>query len=195
MTTILIFIGLIVVLALYIMSLYNALVTMKNAYLNAFAQIQVQLKRRYDLIPSLVETAKGYMKHEKETFEKIVEARNGAKKSLENAKPEDENGMRELEKSEANLSNQMSNFNVTLEAYPELKSNENMMQLSEELTTTENKISFARQAYNDAVMDYNNTRESLPTKFFAVNFGHPKNATLLQFEDSEAIQKTPEVKF
>ncbi len=195
MTTFLVIIVLIVVVALYIMSLYNRLVALKNTYLNAFAQIQVQLKRRHDLIPSLVETAKAYMKHEKETLEDIVNARNNAKKSLENATPENEEGISQLRKSESELSSKMSNFNITMEAYPELKANENMMQLSEELTTTENKIGFARQAYNDAVMEYNTARQSMPTSFFANSFGHTKDANLLDFEDSKQIQEVPEVKF
>ncbi len=195
MTVLIVLLAIAVGIGLYVMSIYNSLIELKNNYLNAFAQIQVQLKRRYDLIPSLVETAKGYLKHEKETFQNIVEARNGAKKSLEKARPDDAKGMKDLEQSEKHLSSQMAGFNITLEAYPELKSNETMMQLSEELTTTENKISFARQAYNDSVMEYNTARQSFPANLFAVSFGHTKDATLLEFEDSEQIQKVPEVKF
>ncbi len=182
-------------IGLYIMSVYNRLIALKNTYLNAFAQIQVQLKRRYDLIPSLVETAKGYMKHERETLEKIVQARNGASGQLKSARPDNEQSMNELSKSNNELSSQMSKFNILVEAYPDLKSSENMMQLSEELTTTENKISFARQAYNDAVMEYNTYKQSVPPKFFAANFGHIKDATVLEFEDSKEIQKAPQVKF
>ncbi len=195
MTALIILLVIIAAIGLYIMSVYNTLVELKNNYLNAFAQIQVQLKRRYDLIPTLVETAKGYMKHEKETLQRVIEARNGASGQLKEARPDNETSMHELGKNETNLTKEMSKFNILVEAYPDLKANENMMQLSEELTTTENKISFARQAYNDAVMEYNTYKQSVPPKFFAASFGHIKDATLLEFEDSEQIQDMPEVKF
>lgn len=195
MTILLIILVLVVLVILYIINIFNRLVALKNLYLNAFAQIQVQLKRRYDLIPTLVETAKGYMEHERETLEAVVHARNGASSSLKNAKPEDETSMQELSDANTGLSQQMSKFNFLMEAYPDLKANENMLKLHEELTTTENKVSFSRQAYNDAVMEYNTYRQSFPTNFFATSFGHSKDATLLEFEDSKQIQDMPEVKF
>lgn len=185
----------VVAILLYIISIFNNLVKLKNRYLNAFAQIQVQLKRRYDLIPTLIETAKGYMKHEKETLQSVINARNGASSSLKNALPEDEASIKELAQANTNLSNQMSKFNILMEAYPDLKASENMLELHEELTTTENKVAFSRQAYNDAVMEYNTYRQSFPPNFFAPRFGHPKDATLLEFEDSDTIQQMPEVKF
>lgn len=185
----------IVVLILYIMSIYNTMVTLKNRYLNAFAQIQVQLKRRYDLIPSLVETAKGYMKHEKDTLQSVISARNGANSTLKDAKPDNESSLNELTNANTKVSNEMSKFNILMEAYPDLKASENMIKLHDELTTTENKIGFSRQAYNDAVMEYNTYRQSVPPKFFAISFNHPKDAILLEFENSEDIQKAPEVKF
>lgn len=195
MNILLILLGIVVVVAFYIMNIYNRLVALKNQYLNAFAQIEVQLKRRFDLIPTLVETAKGYMQHEKETFENIVNARNGASSSLKNAKPDDEGSMKELGDANNRLSSEVSKFNILMEAYPDLKANENMIKLHEELTTTENKVSFARQAYNDAIMMYNTYRQSFPANMLAVRFGHPKDASLLEFDDSEQIQKMPEVKF
>lgn len=187
--------AIVVALILYVMYMFNQLVALKNRYLNAFAQIQVQLKRRYDLIPSLVETAKGYMKHEKETLQNVINARNGATSSLKEARVDDENSLQELSNANNKVSSEMSKFNVLMEAYPDLKASENMMKLHEELTTTENKVSFSRQAYNDAVMEYNTYRQSVPQSFFANSFGHPKDATLLEFEDTKEIQKAPEVKF
>lgn len=195
MNTLLAIFVIVVVILLYIMSIYNRLVALKNRYLNAFAQIQVQLKRRYDLIPTLIETAKGYLKHEKETLESVIHARNGASSSLNNATPENGSSMEELANANTKLSQEMSKFNILVEAYPDLKANENMLAVHEELTTTENKVSFSRQAYNDAVMEYNTYRQSVPANFFATRFGHPKDATLLEFDDSEEIAKMPEVKF
>lgn len=187
--------AIVVALILYVMYMFNQLVALKNRYLNAFAQIQVQLKRRYDLIPSLVETAKGYMKHEKETLQNVINARNGATSSLKEARVDDENSLQELSSANNKVSSEMSKFNILMEAYPDLKASENMMKLHEELTTTENKVSFSRQAYNDAVMEYNTYRQSVPQSFFVNSFGHPKDATLLEFEDTKEIQKAPEVKF
>jgi len=156
-------------LALFAIGKYNGLVTLRNRYRNGFSQIDVQLKRRYDLIPNLVETAKGYLKHERETLETVVSARNsaysaGAKAA---ANPGDPRAMRELTGAEAGLSSALGRLFAVAEAYPELKANQNMLQLSEELTSTENKISFARQAYNDAVMVYNTEREVFPTNIIA----------------------------
>jgi len=182
---------------IYIVSIYNTLVTLKNRYLNAFSQIEVQLKRRYDLIPNLVETAKAYMQHERETLDAVTTARNDAAAVLK-AMGNGNVGAAEMAKlasAENSLQGAMGKLNVTMEAYPDLKANENMMQLSEELTTTENRIAFARQGYNDAVMGYNTYRQSFPPVFFATRFGHPNDASLLEFDDSAQIQQAPKVSF
>jgi LemA protein len=156
----------------YVIGIYNTLVQLRNRFTNAFAQIDVQLKRRHDLIPNLVETAKGYLKHEKETLENVIKARNQAASARETAAahPEDASSMQNLRASEGALAGAMTGFFALSEAYPDLKANQNMMQLTEELTTTENKISFARQAYNDAVMRYNTDREQFPAAVFAGMF-------------------------
>ena len=184
-------------LVIYIVSIYNTLVTLKNRYLNAFSQIEVQLKRRYDLIPNLVETAKAYMTHERETLDAVTTARNDAAailKAMENGNV----GSSELGKlasAEGTLRGALGKLNVTMEAYPDLKANENMLQLSEELTTTENRIAFARQGFNDGVMTYNTYRQSFPPVLFAATFGHAEDAALLEFEDSAQIQTPPKVSF
>ncbi len=181
----------------YVISIYNTLVTLKNRYQNAFAQIEVQLKRRYDLIPNLVEVAKGYMAHERETLEAVVKARNNAAAALEAISKSGAGGseMGTLSVAEGALGKALGSLNVTMEAYPDLKASENMNQLSEQLTTTENRVAFSRQGYNDAVTAYNIYRQSFPPVFFASKFGHPSDAELLEFEDSAEIQAAPKVSF
>ena len=177
--------GLVLVVAFWVIGIYNGLVKLRNLYRNAFAQIDVQLKRRYDLIPNLVETAKGFMKHEKETLEGVIEARNMASSARQSANTEDASSMGALMAAEGGLGSALGRLFALSEAYPDLKSNANMMQVSEELTSTENKIAFSRQAYNDAVTQYNTQTEVFPSSFIAgiFNFG---TATLFEVtEESE----------
>lgn len=187
--------GILAALVVFAISIYNRLVAGRNQYKNAFAQIDVQLTRRHDLIPNLVETAKGYMAHERETLEAVINARNIAVSGLKDAAadPTDPDAMKKLAEAEQGLSGALGRLFALAEAYPDLKANENMMQLSEELTTTENKVAFARQAYNDAVMMYNTLRESFPNNLFAgwFNFGP---AELLEIED-ESKREVPQVSF
>lgn len=191
-----ILIGVPLLIALYAAGIYNRLVSLKNRFANAFSQVEVQLKRRYDLIPNLVETAKGYMAHERDTFEAVVNARNAAMSGLQqaSANPGDAAAMQALSGAEQGLSGALGRLFALAEAYPDLKANQNMMQLSEEITSTENKVSFARQAYNDAVTAYNIYRQSFPPVIFAGMFGHSTDAELLRF-DSEAIADAPKVSF
>ena len=181
----------------WIVSIYNKLVTLRNRFKNAFSQIEVQLKRRYDLIPNLVETAKGYMSHERETLEAVIAARNQAMAGLQAAAadPANADAIRELGSAEGALGGALGRLSVVMEAYPDLKANQNMMQLSEELTTTENKVAFSRQAYNDQVTDYNTYKQTFPPVFFANFFGHSSDAALLEYEDREQMQAAPSVSF
>lgn len=184
-----------ILIALWAISIYNRLVTLRNRFKNAFAQIDVQLKRRYDLIPNLVETAKGYLSHERETLEAVIAARNQAV-TAENkaaAAPDDAGAMRNLASAEGNLGGALGRLMVVVEQYPDLKANQNMMQLSEELTSTENKVAFARQAFNDAVNTYKTYRESFPPIAFAGVFGFG-DAAFFEIE-SEQERQAPKVSF
>ena len=185
----------VVVVALWIVGIYNSLVALRNRFKNAFAQIDVQLKRRYDLIPNLVEVAKGYLKHESSTLEAVIKARNIALAASQSAaaNPADAGAMKNLVSAETGLGGALSRLLVVSEQYPDLKANQNMMQLTEELTSTENKISFARQAYNDSVMTYNTTRETFPNVVFAGMFGFLP-AELFKVEDA-AERIAPKVSF
>ncbi len=193
--TLLVLLGLVVLLGAWIAGIYNSLVALRNRFKNAFAQIDVQLKRRYDLIPNLVEVAKGYLKHERETLENVIKARNIALAASQAAaaNPADGAAMKGLVGAEAGLAGALSRLMVVAEQYPNLKANENMKQLTEELTSTENKVSFARQAYNDAVMTYNTTRETFPNVIFAGLFGFLP-AELFKIEDPTE-RNAPKVQF
>ena len=184
MVGLLILLVLVVVLAFWVIGIYNGLIRARRAYENAFAQIDVQLTRRYDLIPNLVETAKAYMKHEAGTLEAVTAARNAAMNGLKAAQahPGDAAAMQALAASEGQLTGALSRLMVVAEAYPDLKANQNMMQVSEELTSTENKVAFARQAFNDSVMGYNVSRDVFPNNIIAGMFNF-KEAALLQIED------------
>ena len=190
-----IFIGIIVLLVFFLIGIYNGLVTARNGYKNAFAQIDVQLTRRYDLIPNLVETAKGYLAHERGTLEAVIAARNTAVAGLKAAaaNPGDPAAVQQLAGAENALTGALGRLFALAEAYPDLKANRNMMQLSEELTTTENKVAFARQSFNDAVMSYNNKREVFPNSLVAGNFGFLP-AQLLDIETPQK-REVPKVSF
>jgi len=185
----------VVALALFVMSLYNRLVTHRNRFKNAFAQIDVQLKRRYDLIPNLVETAKAYMKHERDTLEAVIAARNAAASAEKQVAgdPTDAAAMQALVSAERGLAGTMTRFFALAEAYPDLKADANMRQLTEELVSTENRIAFARQAYNDQVTTYNTARETFPANMIAGSFGF-EEAPLLIIED-EQERVAPRVSF
>ena len=191
-----ILLGIIVALAVWAVSIYNGLVAMRNRYKNSFAQIDVQLKRRYDLIPNLVETAKGYIKHERETLEAVIKARNQAvaAATAANANPGNPAAMQQLGQAEGALTGVLGRLFAVAEAYPDLKANQNMLSLQEELSSTENKVAFARQAFNDSVMEYNTNRESFPNSIFAGMFGFGP-AELLQATESAEERKAPQVKF
>ncbi len=196
-TSLIVFFTIMGVIALYIISIFNRLIALRHRFKNAFATIEVQLKRRYDLIPNLVETAKGYLKHERETLDAVITARNAAAQGLSqaHADPGNATAIEGLSRAESKLAGALGSLNVVMEAYPDLKGNQNMMQLSEELTSTENKVAFARQAFNDAVMEYNVYKQSFPQNVFAGTFGHSKDAALLEFKDSAQIQAAPKVSF
>ena len=190
--------GIVVVLAVvffWVVFVYNGLVGHRNRYKNAFAQIDVQLKRRYDLIPNLVEIAKGYMKHEKETLEAVINARNAALGASNRAAvdPTDGRSMKDLNRAEGELTGALGRLMVVVEQYPDLKANQNMLSLQEELTSTENKVAFSRQAYNDTVMTYNNAREVFPSNMVAGMFNFAEAAL---FEvDSPGERVAPKIAF
>jgi LemA protein len=199
MVPILITLGVLALIAIvvfgWIISIYNGLVGLRNRFKNAYAQIDVQLKRRYDLIPNLVETAKGYLKHERETLEAVIAARNAAASanSRAAANPGDAATMKDLAVAERTLTGTLGRLFALAEAYPDLKANQNMLAVQEELTSTENKVAFARQAYNDAVMNYNTAREQFPNNLIAGSFNfHP--AELFRTE-TEAERQAPKVSF
>ncbi|MDR2429662.1 MAG: LemA family protein [Puniceicoccales bacterium] len=187
--------GVVLGAVLWVVGIYNNLVALRNRFGNAFAQIDVQLKRRYDLIPNLVETAKGYLKHERETLESVIKARNlaAAAAGAAAANPADGAAVRGLAGAESGLAGALSRMMLVVEQYPELKASANMLQLSEELTSTENRVSFARQAFNDAVMAYNTARESFPAVVFSGMFGF-QPAELFQIVDA-AEKVAPKVRF
>ena len=191
-----IFVAIIVVVAIWVIMIYNGLVTLRNRFKNAFSQIDVQLKRRYDLIPNLVETVKGYMAHERGTLEAVVKARGAAVSAAQAAAaaPGDPGAMRGLAQAEGALGGALGRLMAVFEQYPDLKANQNVLGLQEELASTENKVAFARQAFNDSVMEYNTKRESFPDNIFA-GFFRFQAAELLQATDSAEERKAPKVSF
>jgi LemA protein len=194
-TSFLIFLAIIAAIVFWAIGIYNRLINERNRVRNAFAQIDVQLQRRYDLIPNLVEAVKGYMKHERETLEAVIKARNAAASALDAAKADPANAaaIKELGASEGALGAVLSKLFALSEAYPDLKANENMLSFQEELTTTENKVAFSRQAFNDAVLQYNNSAENFPNNIIA-NFFSFELASFLEIE-SEEVREAPEVSF
>ena len=196
MITLIVIGGIVLVLVVIVVGIYNGLVTARNRYKNAYSQIDVQLKRRYDLIPNLVETAKGYMKHERETLEAVVAARNNAVSANQQASgnPGDPAAMKALAGAEAALTGTLGRLFALAESYPDLKANENMIQLQEELTSTENRVAFSRQAFNDAVTDFNTRCETFPANLISGSFGfHP--AELLESTESPEERKPVKVSF
>ncbi|TLE02915.1 MULTISPECIES: LemA family protein [Helicobacter] len=195
--SILIIVGIIAFGVIWLIGAYNSLVTLKNRAQNAFSQIDVQLKRRYDLIPNLIEIAKKYLSHEQETLMKVIEARNTAKSALDNVANNAPDAINALNNAEKSLQNALMNFNMTMEAYPDLKSNTTMIQLSEELASTENKIAFARQAYNDNVTNFNTCRQIFPNNIIVGFFSQfAKDLPLLEFEENrEVLNQAPKVQF
>jgi len=195
MTTLIVLFVLLIILIAWSVSIFNKLVALRNRFKNAFAQIDVQLKRRYDLIPNLVEIAKSYMEHERETLEAVIQARNQAQQAEKQAanQPDDPNAMKNLMGAEQTLTGSLGRLFALSENYPDLKANQNMMQLSEELSSTENKIAFARQAFNDSVMNYNTYREQFPNTIFAGMFGFTQAQEFII--DVEAQREAPKVSF
>ena len=195
MTSFLIFLAIIAAVVMWGVGIYNRLVNERNRVKNAFAQIDVQLTRRYDLIPNLIEAVKGYMKHERETLDAVVKARNAASSSLDAAKADPTNAlaMKELGASEGALTSALGRLFALSEAYPDLKANQNMMQFQEELTSTENKVAFSRQAFNDTVLQYNNSVQNFPNNLIAGFFSFAL-ASFLEIE-SEEKREVPEVSF
>ena len=196
MTAAIIICGIILVAVIGVVAIYNSLVTLRNRYKNLFAQIDVQLKRRYDLIPNLVETAKGYLKHERETLEAVIKARAGALTASQKASgnPGDPTAMKDLASAEGLLAGTLGRLFALVENYPELKANENMLQLQEELTSTENRVAYARQAFNDAIMAYNITREKFPHTIIAGMFNFTP-AQLLESTETPEERQAPKVSF
>ena len=194
--TTLVIVGVFIVLIMIVVGIYNKLVTLKNRFENAFSQIEVQLQRRYDLIPNLIETVKGYMAHEKETLEAVIQARNQAQSSLQAASqnPGDASAIAGLAGAEGMLGGALGRIFALSESYPDLKANQNMANLQEELSSTENKVAFSRQAFNDSVTAYNTYKQTFPPVFFAGMFGHGQDGTLLEFE-SKKIKEAPKVQF
>ena len=198
MLILLILLAILAVVAFVGIGIYNGLVTSRNAYKNAFAQIDVQLQRRFDLVPNLVETAKGYLKHERETLDAVVAARAAAQSGLAAAKsnPGDPDAMAKLAAAQSQLNAGLGRLLAVAEAYPDLKANQNMMQLTEELTSTENKVAFARQAFNDAVMAYNNRREVFPSSMVAGMFAFvPAVQLAIPADRIEQVREAPKVQF
>ncbi|EUA00405.1 lemA family protein [Mycobacterium kansasii 824] len=190
-------VAVVIVLLVMVIAGYNGLVRARNAYKNAFAQIDVQMRRRFDLIPNLVETARAYMAHERQTLEAVVNARNMAMAGLSaaQANPGDPAAMQQLSAGQQRLDGALGRLIAVAESYPDLKANQTMMQLSEELTSTENKVAFSRQAYNDAVMSYNNRRETFPGNIYAGMFGFTAAALLEIPPDRPEMREAPRVQF
>jgi LemA protein len=192
----LIFWVILTIVVIYIIYIYNNLIALRAKHKNFFSQIDIQLKRRYDLIPNLVETAKKYMSHEEETLTKVIQARNNAQDSLSKAKKDmNSNNLQELAQNENSFVSALGGLNFVMEDYPELKADGIIKNLQEELSSTENKISFARQAYNDSVMRYNIFRQSFPNNIISNVFGHSIDANLLEFDDASKIQESVKVTF
>ena len=189
--------GVLAVLLVWTVTVYNRLVQLRNRIANALGQIDVQLKRRYDLIPNLVEVARGYLAHEAATLEAVIKARSQAQGAAAavRAAPQSASAMGALAAAEGVLGGSLGRLMVVAESYPELKADATMQSLSEEITSTENRLGFARQAYNDQVMSYNSYKQSFPTALLAGRFGHSEDAALLEFANSQAIQAAPKVSF
>ena len=194
--TTLVIVGVLIVLVMIVVGIYNKLVTLKNRFENAFSQIEVQLQRRYDLIPNLIETVKGYMAHEKETLEAVIQARNQAQSSLQAASqnPGDASAIAGLAGAEGMLGGALGRIFALSESYPDLKANQNMANLQEELSSTENKVAFSRQAFNDAVTAYNTYKQTYPPVISAGMFGHSQDGTLLE-KKRKKIAEAPKVQF